>query len=136
MPMREATPAGRVEVFTGAGRRREWSAEDKARIVAESYGGSESVSSVARRHGLTASQLFSWRRAADKAKPAQRDKKEAAFAPVMLSHELASHGRHQPFQLDDAIIEIVIGAIAVRVGHGVDMARLAAVLRTVKLVDA
>lgn len=28
--------ARRVEIFTGAGRRRSWSAEDKARIVAES----------------------------------------------------------------------------------------------------
>ena len=29
-------PVRRIEVFTGAGRRRTWSAEDKARIVAES----------------------------------------------------------------------------------------------------
>jgi transposase len=30
-------PVRRFEVFTGAGRRRDWSDDDKARIVAESY---------------------------------------------------------------------------------------------------
>jgi transposase len=33
----EAAPARRVEIFTGAGRRRTWTAEEKASIVAESY---------------------------------------------------------------------------------------------------
>ena len=56
--------ARRIEVFTGAGRRREWSADQKALIVAESYAGQGSVCDVARRHGLTPSQLFAWRRAA------------------------------------------------------------------------
>jgi hypothetical protein len=41
-----------MEVFTGAGRRRAWSADEKARIVAESYNSGESVSAVARRHAL------------------------------------------------------------------------------------
>jgi hypothetical protein len=53
-----------LEVFTGAGRRRTWSAEQKARIVAESYESGETVSVVARRHALTAQQLFGWRSAA------------------------------------------------------------------------
>lgn len=38
----------RLEVFTGAGRRRAWTAEQKAWIVAESYGGGDSISAVAR----------------------------------------------------------------------------------------
>ena len=32
-------PVRRIEVFTGTGRRRTWSIEDKARIVAESLTG-------------------------------------------------------------------------------------------------
>lgn len=40
------------EVFTGAGKRRDWPRQVKASIVAESYSGMESVSAVARRHGL------------------------------------------------------------------------------------
>ena len=62
--MSEPTPVRRFEVFTGAGRRRRWAAEAKAEIVAESFASSGTVSSVARRHGLTAQQLFAWRRAA------------------------------------------------------------------------
>src|SRR5438309_3676565 len=57
-------PARRIEVFTGAGRRRSWSREEKASIIAESYGAGETVCAVARRHGLTPQQLFAWRRLA------------------------------------------------------------------------
>ncbi|RYF12102.1 MAG: transposase, partial [Oxalobacteraceae bacterium] len=57
----------RLAVFTGAGRRREWADETQARILAESFAGLESVSAVARRHGLCPSQLFTWRREARKA---------------------------------------------------------------------
>jgi len=52
--------ARRIEVFTGAGRRRKWSAEAKAKIVAESY--AASVGEVADRYGLAKNQLFTWRR--------------------------------------------------------------------------
>lgn len=62
--MTEAYPVRRMEVFTGAGRRRRWSAEAKAQIVAESYSGLETVCAVARRHGLAPTQVFTWRREA------------------------------------------------------------------------
>ena len=51
----------RIEVITGVGRRRRWSEEDKARIVAESLNPTTTSSAVARRYGLHASQLFVWR---------------------------------------------------------------------------
>src|SRR6266513_3359217 len=57
-------PVRCIEVFTGAGRRRSWSGEEKASIIAESYGAGETVCAVARRHGLTPQQLFAWRRLA------------------------------------------------------------------------
>jgi transposase len=47
-----------------AGKRRVFSAEEKARIVAESVESGQSVCSVARRHRLRASQLFAWRKSA------------------------------------------------------------------------
>jgi len=50
--------ARRIEVFTGAGRRRNWPADEKAAIVAESYAPGRTVCGVARRHGLTPAQLF------------------------------------------------------------------------------
>src|SRR4051795_10018387 len=51
----------RVEVITGVGRRRRWTDEEKAWIVAESLDPASTVSAVARRYGLHASQLFTWR---------------------------------------------------------------------------
>ena len=54
---------GRVEVLTGSGRRRRWSAEDKARVVAESY--ATSVGEVSDRYGMCKTQLFTWRREAN-----------------------------------------------------------------------
>ena len=64
MDMPKAEPVRRLEVFTGAGRRRSWTAEQKARIGAETCAEGATVSAVARRHGLTAQQLFAWRRKA------------------------------------------------------------------------
>jgi transposase len=46
----------------GGRRRRRWSDEDKARIVAECSAPGASVSMVARRHDLNTNLLFSWRR--------------------------------------------------------------------------
>ncbi|MBV8070695.1 MAG: transposase, partial [Acidobacteriaceae bacterium] len=43
-------------------RRRRWPAEEKARIMQETYAPGMSVSLVARRHGIAPNQLFSWRR--------------------------------------------------------------------------
>src|SRR5436305_3130554 len=91
----EAETVRRLEVFTGAGRRRAWTAEQKARIVAESSTGGVTVSAVARRHGLTPQQLFAWRRHA--ARPGEDSALGGglAFAPVVVTAPA---------------IEIVIGA--------------------------
>ena len=51
----------RLEVITGALGRRRWSAEAKARIVAESLAPGLVISEVARRHDLRPQQLFAWR---------------------------------------------------------------------------
>jgi transposase-like protein len=45
-------------LFTGFGRRRRWSDEDKARIVAEIVASVDSVCAIAQRHGLSPRQLF------------------------------------------------------------------------------
>ena len=56
--------AQRLEIFTGAGRRRSWTSAQKAAIVAESFEDGALVGHVARRPGLTPQQLFNWRRQA------------------------------------------------------------------------
>ena len=123
----------RLEVFTGAGRRRSWTAEQKARIVAESYESGETVSAVARRHALRAQQLFGWRRAARQASE-EANTNGSAFAPVIVEAPrpcpaAASTSRaEQP-----AAIEITIGIATVRFPLGIDAAILAAVLRAVRM---
>jgi transposase len=53
---------GRIEVITGQERRRRWSDEEKLQLVAEACRPGNSVSQIARRRGISASQLFGWRR--------------------------------------------------------------------------
>jgi transposase len=53
----------RVEVVTGVQRRRQMSAQQKLEIVKQTNEASSSVSLIARQHGLTAAQLFQWRKA-------------------------------------------------------------------------
>lgn len=125
----------RLEVFTGVGRRRAWTVEQKARILAESYECGEKVSVVARRHGLTPQQLFGWRREARR-RAARReiDESGAAFAPVIVESVLPSvDAPVAPNQQGGAaVVEIVIGAATVRVALGIDAATLTTVLRAVK----
>jgi transposase len=73
-----------LEIFTGAGRRRDWSAEEKARIVAESYGPGATVCAVARGHALSPQQLFTWRRLARQAK-AEAATPEPLFVPAVVA---------------------------------------------------
>src|SRR6516164_1889808 len=54
----EAEPVRRLEVFTGAGRRRTWTAEQKTRIVAESYESGDPVSAVAKLGELINSRIM------------------------------------------------------------------------------
>jgi transposase len=124
-----------MEVFTGAGRRRAWSAEEKARIVAETYDSGESVSAVARRHALTPQQLFGWRRATrHQVDGAPTDDGGPVFAPVIVeAAQDSSKTTLAPARTSGSpVIEIVIGSASVRVSRGIDAATLATVLRAVK----
>jgi transposase len=129
----EAEPVRRLEVFTGTGRRRAWTAEQKAEIVAESCQGGETVSAVARRHGLTPQQLFGWRRQAER-QAAASGERGVTFAPVLVDTGRACSS--MPVAAEHrggaSLIEIVIGAATVRVGPGIDPVELTAVLRAVR----
>jgi len=60
----EASVYRRVEVITGRRQRRQWTAEEKARIVAESAAPGANISAVARRFGVHRGLLTVWRREA------------------------------------------------------------------------
>ena len=52
-----------MEILTGVERRRRWSSEDKLRILREASAPGSSVGAVARRHDISRSQIYQWRRA-------------------------------------------------------------------------
>ena len=113
----------RIEVITGVGRRRHWTAAEKAWIVAESLDPATTVAAVARRYGLHASQLFVWRQ--QLAAPAVRE--APAFVPVVV----AEHGAAAPAVMAGRM-EIALGPVVVRVGADVDAAALRRVLEVVR----
>jgi transposase len=128
----EPEPVRRLEVFTGAGRRRSWPAERKARIVGESYESGETVCAVARRHGLTPQQLFGWRRDARSQSENGAGRGGMAFTPVTVEAAPCADVPISPARPGGSpSIEIVIGAATVRIAPGIDAATLQTVLRAV-----
>jgi transposase len=132
-------PVRRIEVFTGTGRRRTWSAEDKAQIVADSLTSGESVCAVARRHGLSPQQLFGWRREAREHATVSSPTEAALFVPAVVAAPLPERatrrrgrGRARHADLSSGIIEVEIDGVTVRVGRGAEARTVAAVLRALK----
>lgn len=74
--------AGTSPVTTMQGARRSWSADEKRRIVEESFRPGASVAVVARRHDLNANLLFTWRRQVRPAEPAAGPPAVAAPEPA------------------------------------------------------
>lgn len=128
-------------IATGA--RRRWTLEEKQRIVAESYGGARLVSVTARRNGLSASQLFTWRRLARQGRFVEADELPV-FAAAIIS-EGTSVG--SPPSLPEHVVSaenvpslpcsmatagrieiVLVGGSRVMVDNGVDVAALRRVL--------
>jgi transposase len=129
-PKHMSEPARRIEVFTGAGRRRNWSLEEKAAIIAESYVAGGTVCAVARRYGLTPQQLFTWRRLA-RDEPAGEP---PAFVPAVAEIPAAGVTRRPRRQRSSTAvsIELEIDGVVVRVGPGAEARTVAAVIRALK----
>ncbi|MFC3208584.1 IS66-like element accessory protein TnpA [Aquamicrobium soli] len=127
----------RFEVINGAGGRRHWSMDDKARIVAETLEPNAIISEVARRYGLRPQQVFAWRREARKQASVQQE--SPAFVPAVVEVPLAEPATTRPAQprrrkttRDAGVIELEIGGIAMRVGRGADARTVAAVIHALK----
>jgi transposase len=133
----------RIEVITGVERRRKWSAQEKAAIVAESLAEGAVVSEVARRHGLSPQQLFGWRarlRDAVKGLPASSDA-TPAFVPAIVGDEPRSSAAPAlpsavvamaAAGVDPAPIEIALGGVIVRVCGEADPRALMMVLKALR----
>ena len=118
----KALSARRIEIFTGAGRRRIWSAEEKSRIVAESLAPGANVSALARRHGLTSSQIFRWRQMDGAAKPAAPP--ALSFVPVVVDGKPAAMTREA--------IEIEFKGVKLRIPGGTRPSTIRALLKALR----
>ena len=58
---RKSARSPRLEIITRSERRRRWTVEQKREIVAESYGADLTPTEVARKHGISSGQLYTWR---------------------------------------------------------------------------
>jgi transposase len=125
-------------VINGAGGRRHWSMDDKARIVAETLEPNAVISEVARRYGLRPQQVFAWRREARK-QAASGQQESAAFVPAVVTAAPSEPAPARPARprkrkanRDAGVIELEIDGIAMRVGRGADAKTVAAVIRALK----
>lgn len=136
--------AQRFEIFTGAGKRREWPPEVKTSIVAECYSGREGVSAVARRYGLVPSQVYAWRRDLRKQLEAEgvtlslAEPEVAAFVPAVIEPSVvaAPAPKRRPRRrrrATAAAIELEIDGVAVKIGHGADAGTIAAVIEALRV---
>jgi transposase len=133
----EATTVRRLEVFTGTGRRRQFSADFKAGIVGETLVPGAVVSEVARRNGLTPQQVFTWRRQARQpiASAAETPKfVPAVVGPILRARPSRGRARKRTRQMDrsSGSIEVEIEGATIRIGHGAEARTVAAVLRALK----
>lgn len=134
----------RIEVITGKRRRRRWTAEEKARIVAESFEPGVNISEVARRHGVVRGLLTVWRHKFAAAAGARASE----FVPVRIAGETHSPavGKADRFAGADrvlpngassaarsrGVIEIELSGARIRIEPGVDAPTLAAVLSALR----
>jgi transposase len=128
----------RIEVITGTGRRRRFSEDDKARIVEETLTPGAVVSEVARQHGLTPQQLFTWRRRARQTASAEAGGEASRFVPAVVDRPVPARSvrrrargqrRSEP---GSGIIEVEIEGVTIRVGRDAEPKTVSAVLRVLK----
>jgi transposase len=119
--------AGRQRANDFERRRRRWSADQKQRIIAESFAPGASVAEVARRYGLNANMLFTWRRRERRAVD-ESDGAPVNIVPVRVVETPPSAIATTPGSTGR--IEIVlVGGERIIVGPDVDATALARIIK-------
>ena len=135
--MHEGRTYQRVELITGGRRRRSWTSEEKARIVAESAEPNANISDVARRNGVSRGLLTVWRRQAWEARSTSEH--EALFAAVRVrcveerpQKATAIVEERDAVSVASCTIEVSIADATVRVPMGADNATVDAVISALR----
>jgi len=120
---------GRMTLITGGERRRQWSKEDRAKILADIAEPGAVVAEVARRADICTSLVYKWRR------EALRQERSAAsgFAPVII--ETTPTISPSPIAVKEeggAAIVVEVHDARVRIGAGASSALIAATLKALR----
>ena len=134
----------RIEVITGLRQRRRWTAQEKARIVAESFEEGANISEVARRNGVARGLLTVWRHKLAVAIGAEAP----GFVPVRIGSEVSPATANEPGRIAavettaremaspsgqfHGEIEIEVSGARIRVEPGVDLTTLLTVLSALR----
>jgi transposase len=111
----------------GERRRRSWKKDEKRRIVAESLEDGASVAEVARRHGLNANLLFTWRRQLAAAAPEPEER--ATILPVTVTFLPLPPVAATPAVASGRMEITLAGGEKIVVGADVEAAALARVVK-------
>ena len=116
---RSMEAVGFVELLAAPAAKRRWSDEAKGRMVAETLVPGVTVNEVARRHGVKANHLSSWRTLARKGKLVVPEVAGAEFAPPVAVTQTS-----EP-PVVTGTIDLVIGPVTVRLDAATAAARVA-----------
>ena len=122
----------RVEVLTGPGRRRSWSDDEKARIVAETAASGAKVTEVARRWQVSPQQVFDWRRQARRALAEATAPVKPSFVPVVSGPPAPSAEAGAATVRQAPSIELKLAGAVLRIAPDTDEALLTTVLRAIR----
>jgi transposase len=89
--IKDRPQVSRMEVVD-TGRRRRWSAEKKLEIVEESFAVPRMAAATARRHGISPSLLFAWRKAYREG----RLEGSCGFVPAVILPDAAAEKHSEP----------------------------------------
>lgn len=115
---RHMEAVGFVELLAAPSVKRRWSEEAKGRIVAETLVAGVTVNEVARRHGVRANHLSSWRTLARQGKLVVPEVLGAEFAAPKLLRRPASR------PVTQTAVELIIGPVTVRLDAATSAARV------------
>ena len=116
---RSIEAVGFVELLAAPAAKRRWSDEAKGRMVAETLVPCVTVNEVARRHGVRANHLSSWRTLARQGKLVVPEVAGAEFAAPIASPMVV------PTVATIASIDLIFGPVTVRLDAATPAARVA-----------
>ena len=118
---------GQVTLISGRERRRQWSGEDRARILAAISAPGAVVAEIARREDICTSLVYKWRR------ERRRVAKTVELAPVVVEPPPpAPHGPSPGNVEESGTITVELNEARVRIGSDAPVALVTATLKALR----